>query len=92
MSCQTYCTCHNGRRKSEQEKNPAALQEIAEKEGVSVAEVRQEMGFAITAARENPDPMIQALWQSVPRKGDEPTPEEVIAYIASIVDEKKHDI
>jgi len=65
-----------------------ALQKIAETEGVSVNEVRREIELAIMAARENPDPKVQAFWRSIPYKGDNPTPEEVIAHIAGIVNEK----
>jgi len=65
-----------------------ALQKIAASEGVSVGEVRREIEFAIKSARENPDPEIQSFWTSIPRKGDELTPEDVIAHIAKTVTEK----
>ncbi len=62
-----------------------SLQKIADNNGVSVEEVRRDIADAIDAARENPDPKVQAFWASVPRKGEKPTPEEVIAYIGGIV-------
>jgi len=65
-----------------------ALRQIAEKEGVSVEEVRREIEIAINAARENPDANIQAFWKHIPRKGEWPTPEEVIVHIASMFNEK----
>jgi ribosome recycling factor len=65
-----------------------ALKKIAKKEGVSVGEVRREIEKAIQEARSNPDPKIQAFWNSIPYKGDELTPEDVIAHISGIVDEK----
>jgi len=65
-----------------------SLKKVAQKYGVSVEEVRRDIGLAASAAKENPDPQIQAFWDSVPRKGDKPTPEEVIAYVAGIADKK----
>jgi len=65
-----------------------ALRQIAAKEGVSVEEVRREIEIAINAAQENSDPNIQAFWEHIPRKGERPTPEEVIVYIASMFNEK----
>lgn len=67
-----------------------SLEAVARKKGVSVEEVKREIEFVITIARENPDPKIQAFWNSVPHKDKVPTPEEVIAYIAEIGREIKH--
>ena len=66
-----------------------SLKKVAEKYGVSVEEVRRDISFAASTAKENPDPKIQAFWDSIPSKGEKPTPEEVIAHIAGIAD-KKH--
>lgn len=66
-----------------------SLKKIAAKNGVSVAEVRRDIEAALNHAKSNPDPQIQAFWASIPCKGDKPTPEEVIAYAASLVDKKK---
>jgi len=66
-----------------------SLKKLAERDGVSVEEVRRQIELAITSAQDNPDPKIQAFWNSIPRKGDKLTPEEVIAHIAGIVDDKK---
>ena len=65
-----------------------ALREVARKHGVSVAEVRREIELATKMAQTNPDPQSQAIWDSIPRKGDRHTPEEVIAHISKVVDEK----
>jgi len=64
----------------------SALRKIAKNNGVSEAEVRREIELAIEDARENPDPGIQAFWKGVPRKGDKPTVEDVIAHIAETID------
>lgn len=57
------------------------LEIVAEKEGVSVEEVRREIQLAIDDAMKNPDPKIQAQWRKIPKKGKKPTPEEVIAFV-----------
>lgn len=61
-----------------------ALKKLAQKEGVSVETVRREIENAITAAQRSTDPQAQKFWKSVPRKGERPTPEEVIVYIAGL--------
>ena len=58
-----------------------AFEAVAKKNGVSIEEVRREIEMAISAARKNPAPKVQAFWTAIPCKGDVPTPEEVIAYI-----------
>jgi len=68
-----------------------ALQQIAKKEGVSVGEVRRNIKLAMQDARSNPDPKIQAFWDSIPHKRDKLTPEDVIAHIAGIVRKEKRD-
>lgn len=61
-----------------------SLEAVAKMNGVSVETVKQEIELAIAVASENSDPKVQAFWNSVPRKGKVPTPEEVIAYIAEM--------
>lgn len=46
--------------------------------------VRYEIEIAIFAASNCTDPKVQAFWESVPRKGERPTPEEVIVYLADM--------
>ena len=65
------------------------LKKIAKKHGVSVEDVRRDIDLAASMAKENPDEKIQAFWDSIPSKGDKPTPEEVLAHITSIADKKK---
>ena len=57
--------------------------EIALKNGVSVAEVRKEIQAALDEGMKNPDPNVQAYWNSIPRKGDKPTAQEVITYFSN---------
>lgn len=62
-------------------KSKSILEIVAEKESVSVEEVRREIQLAIDDAMKNPDPKIQAQWRKIPKKGKKPTPEEVIEFI-----------
>ena len=56
---------------------------IARENGTTVKEVRAEMQAAITAAWNNPgNEIIRAYQAQVPTKGNVPTPEEVISYVA----------
>ena len=57
-----------------------AIRKTAEKEGVSVEYVRNEITIAIKSSMQSPDPTIQAQWQAIPCVGEIPTPEEFIAY------------
>lgn len=63
-----------------------ALLQVALKEGASLDEVRREIGLAISAAANSTDPQARAFWLNIsPRKGQLPTPEEAILYIANMV-------
>ena len=62
-----------------------ALKKIAQREGVSEETVRHEIEIAITEAMKSPEPQARAFWKSVPHKGEQPTPEEVVAYIADMI-------
>lgn len=60
------------------------LEQVAQKRRVSVEDVRHEIELIIASGQEHPDPEIKAFWQAVPRKGEKPTPEEVVAHITSL--------
>jgi hypothetical protein len=64
-----------------------ALKKLAKQKGINEGAVRQEIEIAIQEAMKSPDPQAQAFWKSIPHKGEQPTPEEVIAYIADMVKE-----
>lgn len=65
-------------------------QKIAEHYGVSCDEVEREIKAAITAAFTNPqnDGQIKLSQQQVPRKGEIPTPEELMLYLCKQAEEK----
>ena len=60
----------------------SALRQIAEREGKTVDDIREDIRAAIAEGRKNPDEHVRALWQDIPCEGTEPTPEEVILYLA----------
>lgn len=62
-----------------------AFEKIAMREGISVAEVREEIQKAIDEAMKSNDPAVQAYWKKMSYKGEKPTPEEVVVYIATQV-------
>lgn len=58
------------------------LTRIAVENNTTVREVRREMELAMQAGQANPDPAVQAMWNSIPRKGPRLTLEEFVAYLA----------
>lgn len=73
---------HNGYCKSKK-----GTEKLAKQKGISERTVRQEIEIAIQKAMKSPDPQAQTFWKAIPHKGEQPTPEEVIAYIADMVKE-----
>lgn len=65
-----------------------AIQEVAMREGITVEEVRKEMKKAMLVGLCSQDPAIQEKWKRVPCKGEVPTPEELITYMAENVKER----
>lgn len=63
-----------------------AIRTIAMQEGRNVEYIRSQMKIAMLSGLSNPDPEIQAKWKLIPCKGEIPTPEELITYLAHNVD------
>lgn len=65
-------------------------QKIAEHYEVSESEVEREIEIAITDAFTNPhnDKQITQAQQQVPRRGEIPTPEELILYLCKQMEER----
>ncbi|MCL2695275.1 MAG: hypothetical protein FWE69_03000 [Clostridiales bacterium] len=59
-----------------------ALEQLAQRDGVSVDYVRGMIEQALADAKNNADPEAQAFWKSIPCEGDFPTPEEAITFLA----------
>ena len=58
------------------------LEAVAKQNNTTVEEVYKEMQIAIDAGFDNPDPEVQKMWRQIPFKGERPTPEDVIPYVA----------
>ncbi len=61
------------------------LKQVAKKNNISVKEVRNEISIAIHEAMQTDDPNVQKCWKRICRNGKEPTPEELIKYICTII-------
>ena len=59
-----------------------SFEAIAAVEGVSVAEVREQIKLAIDQAVNDPDPEVRKRWDSIKSKNKVPTPEEFVIYMA----------
>ena len=57
------------------------LDQIAAIRQATPAEVRESMQMAMVSALNDPDPAVQAMWDSVPREGSVPTLEEFMNYL-----------
>ena len=57
------------------------LQQIASTSNTTPEQVRRQMEVAMAAALENPDPVVQKMWQSIPKKGTVPTLDEFMEYL-----------
>lgn len=62
-----------------------AIKKLATRDGVSVEYVRTQMKIAMINGLCSEDPVQKAYWKSIPCEGDNPTPEEFIAYTAKVV-------
>ncbi|MBR2421948.1 MAG: hypothetical protein IKB09_06310 [Oscillospiraceae bacterium] len=64
------------------------IKEVAQMNHTTPENVRRQMEDAIEQAQESTDPIAQAHWASMPRKGEQPTLEEFIAYVLAILDSR----
>ncbi len=62
-----------------------AIREVAKRSGTNRQDVYQKILDGMKMAQEIDDPEIKRIWASIPRKGKEITPEELIEYIAGQV-------
>ncbi len=68
------------------------IEEIAAQNNTTVGEVRREMEAAIRAGMNSRDPKVRAQWAKIPRKGDIPTPDELIDYFARQAKRKNAEV
>lgn len=68
----------------DQEKTKKALQQIAQKENITVEEVINKIGLAVGIALKSNIPELKYFWKRIPPKDGEDSPSiaDVIAYLA----------
>ncbi len=59
------------------------IRKMAAEQGVLPERIKRSMEAVIEAGWNNPDPAIQATWSTVPHKGNVPTVDEVLTYLAA---------
>lgn len=57
-----------------------AIRSVAQLHGTNERTVRREIQRAMEAAMKSPDPRVQRIWASIPRKGEKLTAEELIEW------------
>ena len=57
------------------------LEQLAAASNATSEEVREKLRQAMALALENPDPAVQAMWDSIPKQGHSPTLEEFMEYL-----------
>lgn len=61
------------------------IRQIAKEHNASPEHIRLEMEKAMMKAKKTTNPRAKALWDSIPRKGNDVTLEELVEYIAVTV-------
>ncbi len=61
---------------------------IAKNQGVSRAEVENEIAYAIGGAMKSDDPKAKEIWGKISPDGKAPTPEDFIGILAKMVAER----
>ena len=57
------------------------LVQIASASQATTWEIREKMQLAMDTAMADPDPAVQAMWKSIPKKGEKPTLDEFMEYL-----------
>ncbi len=65
------------------------LRAIADQEGITEDDVRNEIAYAISLALKSNDPKVQNFWKKIPCEGESPTVEEIIDYIVTQLSAQK---
>ena len=68
----------------ETERIDAIIKIIAERHHTTAEQVRKEMLLAMTDAQQSSDPVVRERWAQIPRKGEVPTIEEFVSYMARL--------
>ena len=65
-----------------------AIAIMAERNTVSEEQIRAEIQATINVSMNSADPRVQTQWAECEKEGSEPTPEEVITWLAKKVNQK----
>lgn len=65
-----------------QNKIKKSLEIIAQREGLTIDKVREEIAYAVSIALQSNDKDIQQFWENIPHEGPAPTIEEIIDFLA----------
>ena len=57
------------------------LRQMARTGNTTPEKIRQELESAMASALRNPDPVVQQMWNSIPKKGALPTLDEFMEYL-----------
>lgn len=66
---------------TEKRKIEESLNIIAQKEGITITEVREKIALAVSYALKSTDNNIQHFWKDIPCEGIAPTIEEIIDFL-----------
>ncbi len=58
------------------------IEQIAKEKHTTTEDIRKQMQDAMELAMKSKNPKVQKRWASIPRAGEKPTLEELIAYIS----------
>ena len=84
--------CNIDGRAKMKNKYQAIYEKLAKQNGVTPQQVREDMAQAIRLAYENPqDEQTRQFQQLVPRKGEIPTPEEMMDFVAQQCSERQNN-
>jgi len=70
-------------KKMSKERAEQIYRQIAIQHGTSVESVKKEIKMAMLIGMVNQDPEVQKKWDAIPHDGDVPTPEELLIYLTS---------
>lgn len=62
----------------------SAIADIAQREGMSQSELREQLVLAIALGPEDIDPEVRAFYAAIPHTGEIATPEEMIAFMGGV--------
>lgn len=62
-----------------------SLQRVAQQQGITIEQVIEDINEVIQIGMANPDPVVKARWDLIPRVGNAPTAVELVAYLGELM-------